>query len=916
MDLSRITSDGKTAGKAAWLVYTFCTVIMGAMAYFSNWSVWITVELLIHLAVLTFLIFYPKSSAKLQAFFMMVFSFVNIFMCSVAERDIYHTLLVFLGAAILLTVYRSDKLLLAYSLLMVGGILFHIFILQTVPFDTSMQIIAFIVRISVLFTAMFILMVIVKGINNNRMKLLQSVRDAKRAEHYKSDFLANMSHEIRTPMNAIIGMCELILREETLSDSARENCFNIQTSGKSLLAIINDILDFSKIESGNMELIKAEFNIASILNDVINMSEARKDNKKIEIVVNIDPNVPKGLLGDEVRISQIIINLMTNAIKFTEKGRVTLTVSRTVHDYGINLMVSVADTGIGITEENIERLFTSFRQVDTKKNRSVEGTGLGLAISKRLIEQMGGFISVKSEYGVGSEFRFVIPLSVTDSRPLVAVNEPDTIHAVAFFGENESAAERGRIFYETGQKLGVDFRHASSVAELQDFCTSQDFTHIFVDGAEYLKDRNFFETAAHNVKVFVIRDRSDDIRLSGDIGCIYKPFYVIPIVSALNNESVVLNLNERRGADIRFTAPKARILIVDDNIINLKVAIGLMQPYNMQIMTAMSGPEAIELLGSKNIDLVFMDHMMPGMDGVEVTEIIRASNDEYYTKLPIIALTANAVNGVREMFISSGFNDFLAKPIELSTLDRILRSYLPKEYLEPPAKVYYGKRDRRRSGNPDRSIMPESDGSPLLDTRTGIFYVGGNEKAYREILSIFAQKSREKIEVIGRLFEQRDAKNYAIEVHALKSSSLSIGAAKLSGIAKELEAAGKAGNIDAVEEKNDELLKLYEEVAGEVRKYLDDVEDSSSVSEEIEIAELTEITADMLREYIDKAKDACRGFDGNAVSEIAGETKAYSYGGEPLIEYFGKAAELTKDFEYEAAEDELTKLEMKIEAKV
>lgn len=916
MELSRITSDGKTAGKAAWLVYTFCTVIMGAMAYFSNWSAWITVELLIHLAVLTFLIFYPKSSAKLQAFFMMVFSFANIFMCSVAERDIYHSLLVFLGAAILLTIYRSDKLLLAYSLLTAGGILFHIFILHTVPFDTSMKITAFIVRISVLYMAMFILIVIVKGINNNRMKLLQSVRDARRAEHYKSDFLANMSHEIRTPMNAIIGMCELILREETLSDSARENCFNIQTSGKSLLAIINDILDFSKIESGNMELINAEFNIASILNDVVNMSEARKDTKNIEILVNADPNIPRGLLGDEVRLSQIIVNLMTNAIKFTEKGRVTLNVSRTVHDYGINLLVSVADTGIGITEENMEKLFTSFRQVDTKKNRSVEGTGLGLAISKRLIEQMGGFISVKSEYGVGSEFRFVIPLSVTDARPFVAVNEPDTIHAAVFFGENGSAEEQNRIFCETGQKLNVDFRYATDIAQLQDLFGSGNFTHIFVDGAEYLKNRNFFASAAHSVKVFVIRNRSDDIQLSDGIECVFKPFYVIPVVSALNNESVVLNLNERRGADIRFTAPKARILIVDDNIINLKVAMGLMQPYNMQIMTAMSGPEAIELLGSKDIDLVFMDHMMPGMDGVEVTEIIRAANDEYYTKLPIIALTANAVNGVREMFMKSGFDDFLAKPIELSALDRILRSYLPKEYLEPPAKVYYGKRDRRRSGNPERNRKTESGGFPLLDTRKGIIYVGGNEKAYREILSLFIQKCEEKTEVIRKLFEQRDAKNYAVEVHALKSSSLSVGAERLSGIAKELEAAGKAGNIDTMGEKNDELLKLYEEVAGEARKYLDSVEDTVSASEEVGIEEMSEIAADMLKEYIDKAKAACRGFDAGAVSEIAAETKAYSYGGEPLIGYFGKAAELTKDFEYEAAEDELTKLETKIAAKV
>ena len=906
MEISRIKIDKKRAGKAAWLVYTFCTVIMGAMAYFSDWPVWIKVVLVLSMIVLTFLTFYSKSSARLQSILMMLFSFANIFLCSIAEGSIYPSLLVFVGAAILLSVYGSEKLLLAYSLLTAGGVLFHIFVLNTVEFDTSLHIVQFIVRTAVMFIAQFFLAVLVNRRNSNGELMRKSMEAARQAEHDKSDFLANMSHEIRTPMNAIIGMCELILRENALSDSVRENCFNIQTSGKSLLAIINDILDFSKIESGNMELINNEFNIVSILNDVINLSEARKRGKNIEIIVNVAPDIPKGLIGDEMRIRQVLVNLMTNAIKFTEKGSVTLTVSHTVQEYGVNLFVSVADTGVGITEENIEKLFTSFHQVDTKKNRAVEGTGLGLAISKRLVGQMGGFISVKSEYGVGAEFRFVIPMKVANNEPFVSLKEPENIHAVACFGESESAEKQGQIFYEMGQKMSADFRSAESIAELKALAAGENLTHILVNSEEYRKDSDFFASAAEDMQVFVIRDRSDTISLPDSIQSIYKPFYVVPAVSALNHESLVLNLNERRAADISFTAPKARILIVDDNIVNLKVSTGLMQPYNMQITAARSGPEAIKILRSKGIDLVFMDHLMPGMDGVEATQVIRCMKDEYYQKLPIIALTANAVNGARELFIKSGFNDFLAKPIELSVLDRILRKNLPKEYMQAPTKNYYTKWGRRKSD------IVEGGNSPLLDVKKGIAYIGGNEEAYREILFLYIKESEKKIKQIEELFEQRDAENYSVEVHALKGASLSIGAVRLYELAKEVEAVAKTGNLDAVERKNGVLLKLYGEVAEAAREYLGDMEDTASQQEKVEIAELSEISVDMLREYLERAKAACRGFDVNMAEKIADETAGYSFGGEPLRDYFGKAAQLAKDFEYEDAEKELTRLEEKI----
>ena len=898
MDFYRNGKKGDS--NSVWFVFMLCTAIMFTMTCFSGWDMWVNVILLIHSVIATFVTFSPRVKRGTQAVLIMLFSFFNIFICSIMEKDIYPSIAVFLGAAILISVYKNVKLLVSYIALVVCGILYHLFVLKSIPLDASIHITECIVRISVMLTAQFFLLMFIRTMNRNEEELKKSVEDARKAEYYKSEFLANMSHEIRTPMNAIVGMCELILRENGLSESVRENCFNIQTSGRSLLSIINDILDFSKIESGKMELVNEEFNIASTLNDVVNMSEARKGNKNIEIFVQVDPDIPRGLVGDELRIRQVIINLMTNAIKFTERGSVTLTVAHTVQEYGINLFVSVKDTGIGITEENIEKLFTSFRQVDTKKNRSVEGTGLGLAISKRLISQMGGFISVKSEYGSGSEFRFVIPLPVSEDDAFVTVKEPQNIYVAGWFDENVKA-EYKAMFDKIAETLHIKCCCCDSLLELKALSANRKITHMFVDRKEYMESEEYFSEISDNIQVYVVQDRVDAVMPVGSVKCIYKPFYIVPVISAINNENLLFNLSENRSADIRFTAPKARILIVDDNAVNLKVAAGLMRPYHMQLLTAESGPAAIKMLRSKDIDLVFMDHMMPEMDGVEATQIIRSMEDDYYRSLPIIALTANAVNGAREMFIQSGFNDFLAKPIELSALDRVLKNYLPKELIKPMATAM------SMSANPKAEAKQYNEGAAMFDPDKGLAYTGGDDTAYREILELYSKKGEEKRVHIEELFEQKDWKNYIIEVHALKSTSMSIGAIKLSELAKELEMAGKAERYNVIEKKNKTLLELYGEVINIVGEYLGDSEGNDVVWEETR--KFTEITLAEAKKYIAKAREACRNFDSDAMVKIAEETAGLSYQDVRLGQYFVKAAESAEDFEYENALGKLEGLE-------
>ncbi len=720
---------------------------------------------------------------------------------------------------------------------------------------------------------------------------------AEQANQSKSDFLANMSHEIRTPMNAIVGMCELILRDPDISEGARDHCFSIQSSGRSLLAIINDILDFSKIESGKLDIIEGEFNLASTINDVINMAITRKQDKDIEIIVQADPNIPTGLYGDEIRIKQIMVNLMNNAVKFTNNGAVTLRVFSSQRELGINLEVVVEDSGIGIAKENMDKLFTSFQQVDTKKNRAVEGTGLGLAISKRLVEKMNGTIEVSSEYGVGSTFRFVIPLKVTNQEPFIHVNHADAIYAVGYFNfkkfENSIVEIKYKEIIESiREQLGVHFTMCTDVEELKTSITREKdrITHCFVNQDTYLEQKKFFDSVSDSLQVVVVQDIDDAAELQTSVKCMYKPFYSMSVAAVLNNEHLATALAGGQIANVTFSAPKARVLIVDDNAVNLKVAYGLLRPYHMQCITVDSGAAAISMLQSKDIDLVLMDHMMPEMDGVEATHIIRNMPEDYYKDLPIIALTANAVNSAREMFIGEGFNDFIPKPIEVAAMDKVLKTWLPKDYIYSPILDEFSNRNKNMK-------QRKNDAEGLISESRGLSYTGGDLEVYYDILSTYVQKGEEKIKEIARFYESEDWKNYIIEVHALKSTSLGIGCNSLSVLAKKVEAAGKAEDYDIVRECNEEMLLLYERVIAEGKKMI--VESGFDKFISVEAVDAREISRDEVGEYIEKMKEASDNFDSDGVSEIAGNLMGCLCGEVDFTDDAKRIKSLAEDFEYD-----------------
>jgi CheY-like chemotaxis protein len=635
-------------------------------------------------------------------------------------------------------------------------------------------------------------------------------------------------------------MSEIIMRKN-ISEEIYEYISTIRQAGTTLLSIINDILDFSKIESGRVEVESKPYSISSLINDVVNVIRIRLMDKPINFFVNVDRHIPAELVGDEVRIRQILINLLNNAVKYTQEGYIFLDIQpEPLEAKRVRLTVKVRDSGIGIKAEDMERLFSDFTRVDLENNLHVEGAGLGLSIAKNLCTLMGGDIGVESEYGTGSVFTAWVIQSY-DSDQEAAVVKSSKVLKVLLFEERPLFAEH---FLDAMNNLGVTTEQAPTIDDFIARLTAEGrgkrYDYAFVSSRYADRGISAWREAMSKVKLIIMIEIGD---LSGyrNVGSIHLPVYSTILANLLNGE---VNVNHSLyDFRIRITAPDAKALIVDDIATNLRVAAELMAPYGLKIDTCLSGARAIEMVKHNKYDIVFMDHMMPEMDGIAAAGAIRALGDgnAYYRSLPIIMLTANAVAGQREMFLENGIDDFLPKPIEVRHLNDILEKWIPK------AK-------QKKSSSPvlwdfeeDRSLLSING----VNARTGLRNAGDSLKAYKKVLAVFVADADERIPQIEAALSESNLGLYTTLVHAIKGASRSIGADYVGELAAELEEAGHAENMVMIREKTGVFLEKLQILRDSIADTLDfsDADKEEKVTEEAETA-LSTLDLEGLREAL------------------------------------------------------------------
>ena len=657
----------------------------------------------------------------------------------------------------------------------------------------------------------FFVMAMIAWFSINTVNKWNQVMDASKEEidslqdstERLNDFLANVSHEIRTPVNAIIGLSGICIDKEK-DPEIEKDLIAVRSAGRKVADQIGDILDFSEIDRNNAVKNCEDYMMSSMMNDIMtDLREMMKD--EVELVIDIDNRIPAVMNTDVSKLKKIIKALVSNGMKYTNAGGVYLKISSEVQSYGVNLLIEVSDTGIGMSEAELERVKERFFQSDSGRARTANGLGLGLSIVSGFVEILGGFMTMESQEGKGTTVRVSIPQKVVDEAYCMSVPAGKKVVIGSYMHFENLAHPVVREYYNaqalsTSRGLGFEMRRVDNRQQLENAAKEQILTHLFVGADEYASDRDILEKMAEKTKIYLLGTAGDKLPADSKLKLMEKPFYAFPIVAIINSED---DGDADGKGEMKLFGVRA--LVVDDEPMNIVVAKSIFKRYEMSVDSASSGREAIDCCREKGYDVIFMDHMMGGMDGVEAMKKIRSDVKGVNHETPMIALTANAMSSAKQMFLSEGFDGFVSKPIEIEELERTIRKVLPKNlisYVEAPAadssdvfefEAADGFSENEQSGNDressDFALVKEKLKENGAKPEEALKFLSGDDELYETLLKQFAQGAGERIAKLNQFLTQKDFKNYEVLIHSTKSNAKMIGFMALSEEARLLEAA-------------------------------------------------------------------------------------------------------------------------------
>lgn len=727
-----------------------------------------------------------------------------------------------------------------------------------------------------------VLLMIEKNFKVAETEIDKSREIEKNAGLAKARFLANMSHEIRTPMNSIIGLSELVLKED-MDDVTRNELNVIKKSAYDLLEIIDDVLMYSKLDSGKVKLVNVDFRFDELLKQVLNSISSNMANKDLKVRVKIEHNIPRVLNGDDMRIKQIFMRLVFISLSLTDNGRLMISIDckRDVKNEKASFICRVSDTGCGLSQYDLDAILGAYDTYDSRQNSNLKGIGLKFCICKELLDLMGGSMQIRSIDGVGLESEFSFDCAITNPEPMIYVEDGEKKNVLIYINDNRE--------YNTWKAIMEGFRirpdYVNSYFAFDKAVKNKKYDYIFVPNETYTLLENIISSYCTSDYTYVVANSSQSFGDFDKCRIVRHPVSSLSVVDVLNNqwkaEDYILN---REVVD--FDGSGAKVLVVDDNGVNLKVANGIFKAYNIDIDMAKSGEEALKKLENNDYHIVLMDMVMPEMSGEETLKRMRMSVKTSTREVPVVALTANTGGNIREEILEKGFQEYLAKPIKQRYLTQCLVAFLPPGILK----------QKSAENKPEKKKKVEKEPKVLVDYKAGLDAMGGSEETYNLVLKTFVSENSAKLERLDEMSKEADLKIFTTTVHGIKSSLASIGAKPSSEYFKELEFAGKDNKRDVIETKLENAKHVLSEVLSDVcnhvgisKPVVNINEATGEVKEESADNKLEEFRKDFALPF----KEAVETMDIELCKTLLGEIEGKSFG----VAVDGSLKEIREAFE-------------------